>query len=136
MQTCPARGRVGPGTFGSLNGGSALAVGVHQRDHVDRWLLLLDTRGLVEICEKGHDDGLNSRVEAAVLTRCLSPLGTGNDETGSAGLNGFGVCWSVQPLVAHCALLGGNRYVVSTSTALTAEINIPMENTTCPLSSP
>ena len=99
-------------------------------------LLLPDVRWVVEVGQKGHDDGLDSRVKAAVLTRCLSPLGTGNDETGSAGLNGFGVCWSVQTLVAHCALLGGNRYVVSTSTALTAEINMPMENTTCPLSSP
>ena len=82
---------------------------------------------MVEVGEKGHDDGLDSRVEAAVLARCLSPLGTGNDETGSAGLSGFRVGCSVEPLVAHCALLGGNREVFGSSTAIAGGLNITVE---------
>ena len=74
----PGPGRIGPGMFGSLNGGSALAVGGQPARSV------LQVR-LVEVGDEGHDDGSDSRVKAAVVTRCLSPLGTGNDETGSVG---------------------------------------------------
>jgi hypothetical protein len=89
----------------------------------------VETRRLVVVGEEGHDDGLDSRVEAAVLARCLSSLGTGNDETGSVGLSGFSVGWSCEPLVAHCALLGGNREVVASSTAIARELNIALEET-------
>ena len=82
---------------------------------------------MVEVGEKGHDDGLDSRVEAAVLALCLSPLGTGNDETGSVGLSGFSIGCSVEPLVAHYALLGENREVAGSTTAIAQRINITVE---------
>jgi hypothetical protein len=43
---------------------------------------------MVGIGQLGHDDGSDSQVKAAVVTRCLSPLGTGNDETGFVGPSG------------------------------------------------
>lgn len=57
--------------------------------------------GCVEVGDEGHDDGSDSRVKAAVVTRCLSPLGTGNDETGSDWLSGSDSGCSIEPLVAH-----------------------------------
>jgi hypothetical protein len=32
--------------------------------------------------EEGHDGGYDPKVKTTAVTRCLSPLGTGNDETG------------------------------------------------------
>src|SRR4026209_2937292 len=58
---------------------------------------------LVEVGDEGHDDGSDSRVKAAVVTRCLSPLGMGNDETGSDGRSGSDNGCSIEPIVAHCS---------------------------------
>jgi hypothetical protein len=68
------------------------------------------TSGSVEVGDEGHDDGSDSRVKAAVVTRCLSPLGTGNDETGSDWLSGGDdACWN-ELLVGHrMPSLVGNR---------------------------
>jgi hypothetical protein len=58
------------------------------------------------------------------VTRCLSPVGTGNDETGSAGLSGALDFRSVELLVAHCASLVGKYVCAGSSTAFAAELNI------------
>jgi hypothetical protein len=129
-QTCPTRGRTGLGMFGSLNGGSALAVGGDQRD------LGTGVCGCVEIRDEGHDDGSDSRVKAAVVTRCLSPLGTGNDETGFVGRCATSDGVSTELLVAHSALPCGKSLVVRSSTAIAGQINIAFNKFRARLSQP
>jgi hypothetical protein len=80
----------------------------------------------MEIGQLGHDDGSDSQVKAAVVTRCLSPLGTGNDETGSAGPSATSADLSTGLLVSHCALLV-EIGVVRSSTAIAFEINIAVQ---------
>jgi hypothetical protein len=84
---------------------------------------------LVEIRNEGHDDGSDSRVKAAVVTRCLSPLGTGNDETGSDWLSGTDDGCSIEPLVAHCSPSLVEIVSCRTSTAISGEINIARQET-------
>jgi hypothetical protein len=80
----------------------------------------------------GHDGGFDPKAKTAVLTRCLSPLGTGNDETGFVGTSGDSADCSTDPLVSHCVPPLWKSVVVRSSTANAVEINIASQKTSEP----